>query len=56
MHKKVLNGISNWQPTTPCLDEHQFWNEQLETVREESEVCEQIQQKMPVLSSLWNVN
>ena len=59
MHKDVLNDTANWQikttgklhrVPTPCLDDHQFRNEELETVGELFEVCAHNRVKIPVLT------
>ena len=39
--------------SSPCLDDHQFKQKELESVRELSQVCSQIVLKMLVLGTNW---
>ena len=54
MQGNVLNGSASWQTktieqlykvSTPCLDDHQLKNEEMEMVEELSKVCILIVQK-----------
>ena len=71
MLKNALSDTANWQTrkwssftkvSSSCLDDHQFKQEQLESVGEMSEVCSQIVLKCLYLAQigrpdiLWSVN
>ena len=63
MLKNALKDIANWQAkrrteqlykvSSPCLDEHRFKKEDLESVGELSKVCSQDALKMIVFGQNW---
>ena len=63
MHGRTLRKVEQfYKVSTPCLDDHQFKKEELETVGELSKVCSQIVLECLYLSRigrlgiLWSVN